>query len=49
LLENKMAVQSAATSERQRLIEIIRRRSYGTGVEIKLSSGRTSNFYFGIA
>jgi len=43
-----MAVQSAATSERQRLIEIIRRRSYGTGVEIKLSSGRTSNFYFNL-
>src|SRR5262245_61088419 len=31
---------------RARLIEIIRARSYGTGVEIKLASGRTSNFYF---
>jgi orotate phosphoribosyltransferase len=29
-----------------RLIEVIRRRSYGSGVEIKLASGRTSNFYF---
>jgi orotate phosphoribosyltransferase len=29
-----------------RLIEVVRRRSYGTGVEIKLASGRTSNFYF---
>ncbi|NOU07905.1 MAG: orotate phosphoribosyltransferase, partial [Hyphomicrobiaceae bacterium] len=29
-----------------RLIEIVRRRSYGTGVEIKLASGRISNFYF---
>jgi orotate phosphoribosyltransferase len=32
--------------QRLRLIEIIRRRSYGDGVEIKLASGRTSNFYF---
>lgn len=31
---------------KMRLIEVIRRRSYGTGVEIKLASGRTSNFYF---
>jgi orotate phosphoribosyltransferase len=31
---------------KMRLIEIVRRRSYGTGVEIKLASGRTSNFYF---
>ncbi|HRD76708.1 MAG TPA: orotate phosphoribosyltransferase [Hyphomicrobiaceae bacterium] len=34
------------TASRARLIEIITRRSYGTGVEIKLASGRTSNFYF---
>jgi orotate phosphoribosyltransferase len=31
---------------KMRLIEVIRRRSYGTGVEIRLASGRTSNFYF---
>jgi len=31
---------------KMRLIEIVRRRSYGTGVETKLASGRTSNFYF---
>ena len=31
---------------KMRLIEIVRRRSYGTGVEIKLASGRISNFYF---
>jgi orotate phosphoribosyltransferase len=31
---------------RIRLAEIVRRRSYGTGVETKLASGRTSNFYF---
>jgi orotate phosphoribosyltransferase len=31
---------------KMRLIEIIRRRSYGTGVEIKLASGRISDFYF---
>lgn len=30
----------------ERLVEIIRQRSYGTGVEIKLASGRTSDFYF---
>lgn len=36
----------ATSSDRTRLIEIIRRRSYGTGVEIRLASGRTSNFYF---
>ena len=31
---------------KMRLTEIVRRRSYGSGVEIKLASGRTSNFYF---
>jgi len=38
------AISPAAA--KMRLIEVIRRRSYGTGVEIKLASGRTSNFYF---
>lgn len=37
---------STAAGDRARLIEIIRQRSYGTGVEIKLASGRSSNFYF---
>jgi orotate phosphoribosyltransferase len=35
-------------TKRARLIEIITRRSYGTGVEIKLASGRISNFYFNL-
>ncbi|MEM9029892.1 MAG: orotate phosphoribosyltransferase [Pseudomonadota bacterium] len=34
--------------KRARLIEIVRQRSYGTGVEIKLASGRTSDFYFNL-
>lgn len=34
------------TADKARLIEIIRQRSYGTGVVIKLASGRTSDFYF---
>ncbi len=34
--------------DQNRLIEIIRKRSYGTGVEIKLASGRISNFYFNL-
>ena len=37
---------SPQTADRARLIEIIRKRSYGTGVVIKLASGRTSDFYF---
>jgi len=40
-----MSTDRQAT-ERARLIEIIRQRSYGTGVVIKLASGRTSDFYF---
>ena len=36
------------STDRARLIEIVRERSYGTGVEIKLASGRTSNFYFNL-
>jgi orotate phosphoribosyltransferase len=35
-------------ADRARLIEIIQRRSYGTGVEIRLASGRMSNFYFNL-
>ena len=32
--------------QRQRLIEIVQARSFSTGAEMKLASGRTSNFYF---
>jgi orotate phosphoribosyltransferase len=39
-------MSESGAGQRTRLIEIVRRRSYGTGVEIRLSSGRTSNFYF---
>jgi len=31
---------------RARLIEIVKERSFSTGAEMKLASGRTSNFYF---
>lgn len=33
-------------ADRRRLVEIIRERSFSTGAEMKLASGRTSNFYF---
>ncbi len=36
------------SADRARLIEIIRDRSYMSGVEIKLASGRMSNFYFNL-
>ena len=39
---------TAAATDRARLIAIIRERSYGTGVAIKLSSGRMSDFYFNL-
>lgn len=39
--------QSAMTNPRTRLKDIIRTRSFGRG-EIKLASGRTSNFYFNL-
>jgi orotate phosphoribosyltransferase len=32
--------------DRLRLIEIIKTRSFSTGAEMKLASGRTSNYYF---
>lgn len=38
----------ATSADRARLVEIIRRRSYGTGVQIKLASGRISDFYFNL-
>lgn len=33
-------------ADRQQLIAIIKARSFSTGAEMKLASGRTSNFYF---
>ena len=33
-------------ANRKRLIEIVRARSFSTGAEMKLVSGRSSNFYF---
>lgn len=36
----------AAHSGRERLVEIVRARSFSTGAAMKLASGRTSNFYF---
>jgi orotate phosphoribosyltransferase len=38
-----MTERSAA---RDRLIELVRRRSFSRGQETKLVSGRSSNFYF---
>lgn len=35
-----------ATGARERLIEIVRSKSFQSGVDMKLASGRTSNFYF---
>lgn len=37
---------SAASPARRRLIEIVKERSFSTGKEMKLASGRTSNYYF---
>ena len=37
---------AAANPARLRLIEIVRERSFSSGGDIKLASGRTSNFYF---
>jgi orotate phosphoribosyltransferase len=36
----------AASSARRRLIEVVRERSFSSGGETKLVSGRTSSFYF---
>lgn len=40
-----MADTSAA---RNRLIEIVNKRSFSTGSETKLVSGRSTTFYFGL-
>ena len=37
---------AAKSSERARLTEIIRQRSYSTGASTRLASGRTSTYYF---
>jgi len=37
---------STYNANRKRLIEIVKARSFSTGAEIKLVSGRSSNFYF---
>src|SRR3990172_10643457 len=37
---------AAASPARLRLIEIVRKRSFSSGGETKLVSGRTSSFYF---
>ena len=36
----------SSTADRVRLVEIIKARSFQTGAEMKLASGRTSSFYF---
>ena len=41
------AVRSSA-ADRARLVAVIKARSYMSGVEIKLASGRISNFYFNL-
>jgi orotate phosphoribosyltransferase len=37
---------STPSADRQRLIEIVRARSFSVGTEMKLASGRTSTIYF---
>ena len=44
-----MAISTRSpAADRARLIEIIKQRSYMSGVEIRLASGRISNFYFNL-
>lgn len=42
------ALARPGVASRQRLIEIVRARSFHSGTEIKLASGRTSSFYFNL-
>lgn len=37
-----------ATAAKRRLVDIVRDRSFSTGGETKLVSGRSTTFYFGI-
>ena len=41
-----MTKEASQAAEKARLIEIIKTRSFSKGGEIKLASGRSSNFYF---
>lgn len=41
-----MPATASTAANRARLIEIVAARSFSTGAEMKLASGRTSNFYF---
>jgi orotate phosphoribosyltransferase len=41
-----MTSMATFDANRKRLIEIVRARSFSTGAEMKLVSGRSSNFYF---
>jgi len=43
-----MTATRSSAADRARLIEVIKARSYMSGVEIKLASGRISNFYFNL-
>lgn len=43
-----MPTPLTTAQKRARLIEIVRARSYGTGVQIRLASGRMSDFYFNL-
>lgn len=40
------APAAAASAKRTQLVEIVKARSFSRGAEMKLASGRTSNFYF---
>lgn len=40
------APSRSPAADRARLVEIVKRRSFQSGSEIKLASGRTSSFYF---
>ena len=39
-------MSTVPSAQRTRLIEIVTARSFSTGTQMKLASGRTSNFYF---
>jgi orotate phosphoribosyltransferase len=41
-----MSKDASQDADKARLIEIVKSRSFSTGGEIKLASGRSSNFYF---
>ncbi len=41
-----MSLDRSPATDRARLIEIVKARSFQRGREVKLASGRTSTFYF---